>query len=73
MQKSMQHIKRKTDLGKGKVERKLLIQEKLNLKERSVGKECDCTGLKNSGAACRGKTFQSYKETQESLKNYQEK
>lgn len=48
MQKSMQHIKRKTDLGKGKVERKLLIQEKLNLKERSAGKECDCTGLRKS-------------------------
>ena len=38
MQKSMQHIKRKTDLRKGKVERKLLIQQKLNLKERSAGK-----------------------------------
>ena len=48
MQKSMQYIKRKTDQSKGKVQGKLLIQEKLKLKERSVGKECDCTGLRKT-------------------------
>lgn len=48
MQKSMKYIKKKINLGKGKVGRNLLIQEKLNLKERSVGKECDCIGLRKS-------------------------
>ena len=48
MQKSMQYIKRKTDQSKGKVERKLLIQEKLKLKETSVHKVCDCSGLRKT-------------------------